>query len=73
MYNDTDTEVVGKVCVLIESADDKHMAQAKVVNADGLVHMVSVKTSEGKIIPKGEQVLIVSYDEEQKCYIVDDA
>lgn len=73
MYNDTDVTVIGKVCLLMESADSEHIAHAKVTNSEGLVQMVNVKTSEGEIIEKGSQVLIISYDEEQKCYIVADA
>ncbi len=71
MERDTDIEVIGKECVLMESADSVHLAHGKVVTGSGLVQMINVRTiDEGKTIPKGSTAIIVEYDEKRKCYLI---
>ncbi|MFT5619620.1 MAG: hypothetical protein ACI85I_002867 [Arenicella sp.] len=71
MEQETDIEVIGKECVLMESADSIHIAHGKVVTESGLVQMINVQTiEEGKVISKGTTVIIVEYDEKKKCYLV---
>lgn len=72
MDNQNDIEVVGKVCTLMESVDSQHISHAKVTSQDGMVQMVNVRTThETTSLPTGSKALIVSYDEDKKCYIVE--
>ena len=72
MEKETDIAVIGRECILMESADSKHLAQGKVVTGSGMVQMINVKTiNEHQTISKGSKALIVEYDEERKCFLID--
>jgi hypothetical protein len=70
MEERVDVAVVGKTCLLQESADSEHISLAKVTGANGTVQLVNVKTYEGQHIEKGEQAIVVAFDPDTQCYRV---
>lgn len=77
VFEDTENEfknnqdIVGKIGIATLSIDDNSTSQVRIPSQDGSPLLIRVKTTEGKEIQKGEQAIVVHYDEEKKCFLVE--
>ncbi len=67
----TNQDIVGKVGIATLSIDDSSTSQVRIPSQDGAPLLIRVKAAEGKEIQKGEQAIIVHYDEEKKYFLVE--
>lgn len=70
LYKDPDQEVVvGKVCTVLLPASHEKVGQAVVKN-NGTVLMLNVKTAEGIQLDKGSNALVISFQKDKNCYLI---
>jgi hypothetical protein len=63
---DSTADMLGQVCSIVSSASDVKMGQADLAEGNRL----NIKTKKG-VINKGQKGLVISYNEDTSCYIVE--
>ncbi len=61
---------IGKICRvnLVAKEDKKGQAELKM---DGSSYLINTTTQKGVMISKGENALIIDYDENENCYLIE--
>ncbi len=67
---DKNISVVGKICSVLLPADSKNFGQAE-VKIDGAPLMINIICDDKNELEKGDEALIIDYDETKKYYIVE--
>ncbi|MEH0155219.1 hypothetical protein V6R21_13820 [Limibacter armeniacum] len=70
LTKEEDTSVIGKECKLIIPASLDKKGQAEVYTS-GYHQRVYVKPLDDKKLQKGDTALIIEFDEQQKCYLIE--
>ena len=66
---DTPDEVIGKLCVVKTTRVDTTSGQAE-VPVNGAPLLLNVRTLEPEVIAKGEEALVVQFNEQDKTYVI---
>lgn len=67
---ETTITMIGKICHVLLPLNNEKVGQVE-VNVEGSNYRVTAKTSAGKTMQKGEEGLIIEYDENGKYYVVE--
>lgn len=66
----TTTTMIGKICHVVLTLNSDSVGQVE-VNVDGSNYRISAKTTEDKVMKKGEEGLVIEYHEDGKYYVVE--
>ncbi len=66
----TTTNMIGKICRVVLTLKSDSVGQVE-VNVEGSNYRISAKTTEDKVIQKGEEGLVIEYHEDGKYYVVE--
>lgn len=67
---ETTTTMIGKICHVILTLNSDSVGQVE-VNVDGSNYRINAKTTEDKVMKKGEEGLVIEYHEDGKYYVVE--
>lgn len=67
---ETTTTMIGKICHVILTLNSDSVGQVE-VNVNGSNYRINAKTTEGKVMKKGEEGLVIEYHEDGKYYVVE--
>ncbi|MBB3700690.1 DUF1449 family protein [Flammeovirga yaeyamensis] len=69
LNEEEDREIIGKRGKVLLGASESHKGQISIWVGSG-EQKVYIKSSDGLPIEKGEEAIVVEYDTDQKCYLV---
>jgi hypothetical protein len=64
------TDLIGKPCTVLLSANEMKVGQAEVLSATGVPVLLTVKTTEGKPLRRGEKGLVIDYDAASHTFLI---
>ena len=64
-------DIMGKICALTTSVDDKSVGQARIPSETGAPLIIRVRANEGHQMAKGDKGLIIDYEETKKLYTIE--
>lgn len=67
---ETTTTMIGKICRVILTLNSDSVGQVE-VNVEGSNYRINAKTTEDKVMKKGEEGLVIEYHEDGKYYVVE--
>ncbi|MCE7992062.1 MAG: DUF1449 family protein [Roseivirga sp.] len=67
---ETTTTMIGKICHVILTLNSDSVGQVE-VNVDGSNYRINAKTTEDRVMKKGEEGLVIEYHEDGKYYVVE--
>lgn len=67
---ETTTTMIGKICRVVLTLNSDSVGQVE-VNVDGSNYRISAKTTDDKVMKKGEEGLVIEYHENGKYYVVE--
>ena len=68
---ETNRDVIGRTCVVLLTASNLKVGQAEVESASGVPLLLTVKTTEGPPIRRGEKGLVIDYDDASHTYLIE--
>lgn len=66
----TTTTMIGKICRVVLTLNSESVGQVE-ANINGSNYRISAKTTEGNVMQKGEEGLVIEYHEDGKYYVVE--
>jgi hypothetical protein len=64
-------QVIGRTCTVLLPANDKKIGQAEVAIQRGAPLLLTVKTTTGNKLARGEKGLIIDYDKNAHTYLIE--
>lgn len=72
LEKETSYSVIGKICTLQSTVQDERLGQARIVREEGGAPIVlTVKTKAGTVVSPGETALVLEYQPQHRCYLVE--
>lgn len=68
--HEASTDFSGSTCIINIEADDKRIGQGEINNYGDSI-LVNIKSSEGKVLKKGQNVLLIEYLPEKGYYLAE--
>jgi len=68
---DSNRDIIGKTCTLLLSANDQKIGQAEVLSSSGAPLLLTVKTTPGNQIKRGDKGLIIDYDAASHTFLIE--
>jgi hypothetical protein len=67
---ESNSDLIGKPCTVLLSANELKVGQAEVLSATGAPLLLTVKTTEGKPLRRGEKGLVIDYDASSHTFLI---
>lgn len=68
---DSNHDLIGRTCMLLLSVEEDKIGQAEVLTKTGAPILLTVKTTAGNQIKRGQQGLVIDYDASSHTYLVE--
>ncbi|MES2732431.1 MAG: hypothetical protein V4714_11800 [Bacteroidota bacterium] len=68
---EANSDLIGKPCTLLLSATEQKVGQAEVLSATGAPLLLTVKTTTGHQLKRGERGLVIDYDPVTHTYLIE--
>jgi hypothetical protein len=68
---ESNRDLIGKTCTILLSASEEKVGQAEVNTSSGAPLLLTVKTTEGNPLKRGEKGLVIDYDAASHTYLVE--